>query len=108
MKKRILALILATAIAAAMTACGNSSEPSGTSQEPEQTEESEPSGKEITVWVEKIFSDDANAAIEARLKQYGTENNVTVHVELIGASSTLQSRRDKTYPILFLPVRPRC
>ncbi len=89
MKKRILALILATAIAAAMTACGNSSEPSGTSQEPEQTEESEPSGKEITVWVEKIFSDDANAAIEARLKQYGTENNVTVHVELIGATDIM-------------------
>lgn len=42
--------------------------------------------KEITIWVEKIFSDDANAQMEAHLKQYGEDNNVKVNVEMIGAT----------------------
>lgn len=44
------------------------------------------SGGEITVWMEKIFSDEANAQMEARFKQYGEEKGVTVHIEQIGAT----------------------
>ncbi|MDD2959162.1 MAG: extracellular solute-binding protein [Lachnospiraceae bacterium] len=42
--------------------------------------------KEITVWVEKVFSDDANALMEERLKAYQEEAGVTVNYEMVGAS----------------------
>ncbi len=101
MKKKVLALIVAAAMVVSMAGCGKSDGSSSASSAPAQTVEETPSeeengeakevakdhaGKEITVWVEKIFSDDANAAMEARLKQFGKENGVTVNVELIGAT----------------------
>lgn len=42
--------------------------------------------KEVTVWVEKVFSDDANALMEERLKAYGEEKGVTVNYEMVAAS----------------------
>lgn len=115
MKKKTLAIIIAAAMTMSLAGCGNGSgnEAANTSGEPVRDAEPEKapevkapdevssgdaagitgsdtaSGKEITVWVEKIFSDDANAAVEARLKQYGTEKGVTVHVELIGATDIM-------------------
>ncbi len=111
MKKKTLAIMTAAAMVMSLAGCGNGkgsgTGPANTPGDSVQTTEAETpagnppaetgdgtgtdtaSGKEITVWVEKIFSDDANAAVEARLKQYGTEKGVTVHVELIGATDIM-------------------
>lgn len=43
-------------------------------------------GKEITVWVEKVFSDDANALMEERLKEYQEEKGITVNYEMVSAT----------------------
>ena len=42
--------------------------------------------KEMLVWVEKIFSDEANELIEKRIKQFGEENGINITVDLIGAT----------------------
>lgn len=42
--------------------------------------------EEMLVWVEKIFSDEANELIEQRIKQFGEENGIHITVELIGAT----------------------
>ena len=42
--------------------------------------------KEMLVWVEKIFSDEANELIEQRIKQFGEEKGINITVELIGAT----------------------
>lgn len=42
--------------------------------------------QEMLVWIEKIFSDEANELISQRIQQYGEENGIKVTVELIGAT----------------------
>lgn len=73
MKKKVLSLILAGAMVVSFTGCG-------------KEEEKETGKKSITVWVEKIFSDDANAKIEERLKEYGKEKDVVINCEMIPAT----------------------
>lgn len=101
MKKKLLTLVVVATMLASMVGCGSNNDTPATSEPaavPEVEEEvsdagteanADHSGKEITVWIEKIFSDDANTAMEARLKQFGTENGVTVNVELIGATDIM-------------------
>lgn len=42
--------------------------------------------KELTIWVEKVFSDDANSAMEARIKQFSEESGIKVNYEFIAAT----------------------
>lgn len=42
--------------------------------------------KEITVWIEKVFSDDANAMMEERINAYQEETGVTVNYEMVSAA----------------------
>lgn len=104
MKKKLWALMMAAAVTVYAVGCGNGKDPSKIPQTPAQenspkVEEdageagtaenvgaADHTGKTISVWIEKIFNDDANAAMEARLKQFGEEHDVKVNVELIGAT----------------------
>ncbi|MGI6069360.1 MAG: ABC transporter substrate-binding protein [Blautia sp.] len=81
MKKRMLALGLALVMAASLTACGGSSagDKSGDAAK-------EDSSKELTVWVEKVFSDDANAAMQERLDAFSEETGIKVNSEFIAAT----------------------
>lgn len=60
---------LAGGLLLTMSGCGNSKD-----------------DKELTVWLEKVFSDDANTAIEDRIQQFGQEKGITVDVEFISAT----------------------
>lgn len=93
--KKILAVLLAAVMSLSLvTGCssGNggtpsSAAPASSGNAPQASSDagsSEP--KKLTVWVEKIFSDDANAAMEEHLKQYASENNVDMSVEFIAAT----------------------
>ncbi|WP_130837409.1 ABC transporter substrate-binding protein [Lachnoclostridium sp. Marseille-P6806] len=82
MKKRFAAFMVVMVMIFSLIGCGGA----GTSSADAQTAETGSEGKEITVWIEKIFSEDANMQMEARLKQYGEEKGVAVHVEQIGAT----------------------
>ena len=74
--KKVTAMMTAAATLAASACTGFAAEPVKTASE----------DKEITVWIEKVFSDDANAMMEARLKQYQEETGVTVNYEMVGAT----------------------
>lgn len=73
--KKATALMMAVATLAA-TACTGYAAPVKTTSE----------DKEITVWIEKVFSDDANAMMEARLQQYQEETGITVNYEMVSAT----------------------
>ena len=78
MKKKWAAALTLCAAAAALSACGGSGaeEAAGTGS----------SGKELTVWVEKVFSEDANNAMQARIDQFAQETGIKVNTEFIGAT----------------------
>lgn len=78
MKKRLFALLLTAAMVVSMTACGGSGESSDKGKGD--------SGKELTVWVEKVFSDDANTAMQERLDAFSKESGVKVNYEFIAAT----------------------
>lgn len=42
--------------------------------------------KGLTVWVEKVFSEDANNAVAERIEQFSTEKNIEVSYEFIAAT----------------------
>lgn len=42
--------------------------------------------KEVTVWIEKVFSDEANAMMEERVLQFQEETGVTVKYEMVSAT----------------------
>lgn len=42
--------------------------------------------REITIWVEKVFSDDANTAMEERIRQFSEETGIAVNYEFIAAT----------------------
>lgn len=44
------------------------------------------SGKELTVWVEKVFSDEANMAMQERLDAFAAETGIRVKYEFIAAT----------------------
>lgn len=74
--KKAIAMMTAMTTLAASACTGFAAEPVKTTSE----------DKEITVWIEKVFSDDANAMMEARLQQYQEEKGVTVHYEMVSAT----------------------
>lgn len=72
--KKVMCMVLAAAMTLSLTACGG---------EKKKDAESE---KELTVWVEKVFSDDANAAMEERIQEFSKETGVKVKCEFIAAT----------------------
>lgn len=94
MRKKLLSMVMAGTLALSFTACGGSSSTdteknTDTASTTEtQTEDSKTASdkKSITIWVEKIFSDDANTKMEERLKEYEKEKDVTVNCEMVAAT----------------------
>ena len=71
--KKVAALGMAALMAASLGACGGSGgSESGSGKD----------DKSLTVWIEKVFSDDANTAMEERIKSFAEENGVNVNYEL--------------------------
>lgn len=77
MKKRWIAALLAGAMALSLTACGGGGD---------KKAEGKKSSDELTVWVEKVFSDDANTAMQERLDAFAKESGIKVKYEFIGAT----------------------
>lgn len=73
--------ILAVTLAGALAGCGNK-----TGKEPGSSAAGPNSEKELTVWVEKVFADEANTSIQERIDQFGKEKNVKIKRELIAAT----------------------
>lgn len=74
--KKLAALGMAAVLTLSLGACAG-----------EGSSEGEKSGgKELTVWIEKIFSDDGNKAMEERLKSFSEESGVKVNYEFIQAT----------------------
>ena len=67
---------MAAIMAASLCACGSSGGAGGSTS----------SGKELTVWVEKVFSEDANTAMRERIAQFSKETGIKVNTEFIGAT----------------------
>ncbi len=80
MKKRWAAVGLAVTMAISLTACGGSGESKETSAGKKGTD------KELTVWVEKVFSDEANTAMQERLDSFSKETGIKVKYEFIPAT----------------------
>lgn len=80
MKKRWAAVGLAVTMALSLTACGGSGESKEVSAGKKGTD------KELTVWVEKVFSDEANAAMQERLDSFSEETGIKVKYEFIPAT----------------------
>ncbi|TAH65067.1 MAG: sugar ABC transporter substrate-binding protein [Anaerolineaceae bacterium] len=93
MKKRILALVLVSIMAlSTLAACSKkdtTDEPgTGTKTPPaggasDGTAETPDGQRELTVWLQRVVNETTNNMIEARVRQFGEENDVTINVELI-------------------------
>ena len=73
MKKRWLAAALAATMALSLTACG------GSGEEKKAEGGKKEADKELTVWVEKVFSDAANTAMQERLDAFAEESGIKVN-----------------------------
>ena len=87
--KKFLAILLTLAMLLSLAACGGGETPT----EPKTDEKVEtpkddntPAKKEMTVWIEKIFSDEANQYIYERVMQYGEENGISMTCELVAVT----------------------
>ena len=79
-KKWAATALTLCAAAAALCACG------GSGSGGESAAAGGESGKQLTVWVEKVFSEDANNAMQARIDQFAQETGIKVNTEFIGAT----------------------
>ena len=80
MKKGWMAAALTATMALSLTACG------GSGEEKKAEGGKKEADKELTVWVEKVFSDDANTAMQERLDAFAEESGIKVKYEFIGAT----------------------
>lgn len=79
--KKATALALAAALCIlCLSACGK------TQNEGDDGKESEGKKEKLTVWVEKVFSDDANNRMAEALEKYSKDTGVEVEVEFINAT----------------------
>lgn len=79
--KKLMSLFLAMLMILSLAACGGGGDnPSGPAQ---SQGNSSGEGKTLTVWIEKIFSDEANEYMQQRVLQFGEENNVAITCELV-------------------------
>ena len=81
--KKLVALGLAAVMTLSLAACGGGSSDSSSSSSDSASSEG---GGELNVWLEKIFTDDANNAMEERINSFAEEQGVTVNVEFISAT----------------------
>lgn len=79
MMKKVLAAGLAAVMVLSMAGCGGK-----TAGEP--AKEAKGESKKLTIWVEKVFSDDANTAMEERIKEFSQEKGIDVDYEFIAAT----------------------
>ena len=91
--KKALSLLLAVLMLVSLAACssggnGTASATQGGATTPAQADDaaSGDSAKKLTVWVEKIFSDDANNYMVERVQQYGKDTGVDVTCELVAVT----------------------
>ena len=91
MKKRLVSILLMVALLVSLSACGGGKDNAG--QTGENTGgsntsqgESKTQGKQLTVWLEKVFSDDANAELQKRVQQFADESGIDVKFELLAAT----------------------
>lgn len=80
MKKKWIAAALAATMALSLTACA------GSGENKETANAKKGSDKELTVWVEKVFSDESNTAMQERLDSFSEETGIKVKYEFIGAT----------------------
>ena len=80
MKKRWTRRACGATMALSLTACG------GSGEEKKAEGGKKEADKELTVWVEKVFSDDANTAMQERLDAFAEESGIKVKYEFIGAT----------------------
>ena len=87
--KKFLAIILALSMLLCFAACGAEKAPAATTAAAAAAEAAttapaaEKTEKTLTVWIEKIFSDEANEHMQKRVEAFGSEKGVKVTVELV-------------------------
>lgn len=81
--KKFLAILLVLIMVLSLAACGSKET---TEEAPAPTEETGSSEKQLTVWIEKIFSDEANEYMYNRVMQFGEENGIAVTCELVAVT----------------------
>lgn len=88
MKKRMTALLTIAAMTAVMvTGCGQTKTPEPPKEtQAGQAQAAPQTGKKLTVWLEKVFSDDANAYLQKRVEQFSQEKGVDVQFEFLSAT----------------------
>lgn len=98
MKKRVTAVLLLVVMLISLTACkGKNSENNNaadnantgankTSDSASKSESKDSEGKKLTVWLEKVFSDEANAALQERVEEFKKETGIDVKYELLAAT----------------------
>lgn len=92
--KKFLAILLVLTMLLSLAACGGAetpTEPKGDEKVETQApgQEEVPGEKTLTVWIEKIFSDEANEYMYDRVIQYGEEKGVKVTCELVATADFL-------------------
>lgn len=86
--KKFLAILLALVMLLSCVACGakesKSVAPDAGKETAAPTEENKTvENKSMTVWIEKIYSDDANQNLHDRVVQFGEENGINVTCEIV-------------------------
>ena len=89
-KKRVLSLFLAAMLSlTAITGCSGSGK-TADSQAAGSEGATQAAGagekKALKVWLEKVFSDDANASLQKRVEQFAAEKGVDVQFEFLSAT----------------------
>ncbi len=95
--KRAAGITLCAAMGLSLTACSGKSgdttdaaAPAGESVKSEAGKEAEAGkgteAKELTIWVEKLFSDEVNKATEERVRQFAEESGIKVNCEVINST----------------------
>lgn len=81
--KKFLALMLALAMIFALAACGQEPAAAPATAAP-ASDDAAPA--ELTIWVEKVFSDDANNSMQMAFDRYQAETGVKLNVEFVNSS----------------------
>ena len=93
--KKVLALLLAVLLClSCLAACGGDGQSGQGDSTPSQDNTAgsgsqsggASSGEPLTIWVEKVFSDDANNRMDEAIKKYSADTGVAVKVEFINST----------------------
>lgn len=85
MKKKVLAIVLVAMMLLGMVACvaPETNNPGSAAAENKFAESGEKKAEKLTVWVEKVFSDDANNCMKAALERFTRDTGIDLEVEFI-------------------------